>query len=232
MTKRVIIGSILGAIVLFAWTAFSWMYCPYHAKTINQFTDEAAVAKVLQDNAPKSGMYLLPHNMDGKEAKTETAVAPAATTDPKAKAVEVKPAAGPVTSPFVFTSVYKPGVTGMTQNLIMEFASSWLAAFLFAILLLFVKTHGFFCRIGFVVVYALGVSVISEAAYWNWWKFSTEFTYLAMADKIIGWTLAGIVMTMIIRRKPACKANCQVHCPKTVDVKDAPKVDNAVPPAI
>ncbi len=206
MTKRVILASFLGALVLFVWISISWMYCPYHMKANLKFTNEAVVAKVLQDNAPVSGIYVLP-NMSKDSTVTATTApdvnTPAAKGAPKVKVTVTTPAVvvDPKSMPFVFTSIYKPGVDSMKMNIIVEFLTSLLAAFYFALLLLFVKSHNFACRIGFVIIFALTVAVISDAPYWNWWHFSNEFTYLAMADKLIGWTLAGTLMTMIIRNK-------------------------------
>ncbi len=43
MTKQLALGSILGAIVLFVWSAIAWMLIPWPGEPLRSFTNEDAV---------------------------------------------------------------------------------------------------------------------------------------------------------------------------------------------
>jgi hypothetical protein len=59
-----LLGSLLGGLAFFAWSAVSWMALPWHRRVYRTFTDEDAVARVLVANAPASGIYGLPEQMN------------------------------------------------------------------------------------------------------------------------------------------------------------------------
>ena len=61
MGKQLVLGSVLGAIVLFVWSAIAWMLIPWPGEPLRMFTNEDAVAQAIKANAPRSGNYLLPN---------------------------------------------------------------------------------------------------------------------------------------------------------------------------
>ena len=61
MGKQLVLGSVLGAIVLFVWSAIAWMLIPWPGEPLRTFTNEDAVAQAIKANAPRSGNYLLPN---------------------------------------------------------------------------------------------------------------------------------------------------------------------------
>jgi hypothetical protein len=60
MTGALIKGTILGGVVLFAWSMLSWTVLGLHSSSLLHFTDETAVAQAMLDNAPQPGVYALP----------------------------------------------------------------------------------------------------------------------------------------------------------------------------
>src|SRR3989442_8569046 len=61
MGKQLVLGSVLGAIVLFVWSAIAWMLIPWPGEPLRTFTNEDAVAQAIKANVPRSGNYLLPN---------------------------------------------------------------------------------------------------------------------------------------------------------------------------
>ena len=61
MGKQLALGSILGAVILFVWSAIAWMLIPWPGQPLRKFTDEDAVLSAIKANAPRSGIYLLPN---------------------------------------------------------------------------------------------------------------------------------------------------------------------------
>src|SRR5439155_26444998 len=61
MGKQLVLGSVLGAIVLFVWSAIAWMLIPWPGEPLRMFTNEVAVAQAIKANALRAGNYLLPN---------------------------------------------------------------------------------------------------------------------------------------------------------------------------
>ena len=61
---------------------------------------------------------------------------------------------------------------------------------------------------GSVLVRAMAVGLMGvfewldiNVSYWNWYKFPTAFTVASLVEQLIGWTLAGLVMALILRSR-------------------------------
>lgn len=175
---RILKASILGGIVLFIWSAISWMALPWHMTTIHGFTDEKAVATVIQSNATQSGMYMLPAMQQNGTLKNPDLAK----------------------GPMVFTAVRLQGMqASMAIPMIISFITQVIAAFFVAWLL--TKTSlNYFGRVGFVLMFAIATAIATQVPYWNWFGFDTQFTLVEMADIVIGWFFAGLVMAKCIRR--------------------------------
>jgi hypothetical protein len=61
MEKRILKCALIGGLTVFIWGFISWAILPWHEKTFNQFKDEKKVYEALKDNAPVSGIYILPN---------------------------------------------------------------------------------------------------------------------------------------------------------------------------
>jgi len=47
MTKQLLLGTVLGAIVLFLWSALGWMLIPWPGDPLRSFTNEDAVLQAI-----------------------------------------------------------------------------------------------------------------------------------------------------------------------------------------
>jgi hypothetical protein len=45
MSKKLILGALLGGLVVFVWSAISWMAIPWHESTWRQFQDKNAITQ-------------------------------------------------------------------------------------------------------------------------------------------------------------------------------------------
>src|SRR5580692_11805421 len=61
MRKKAIRGAIIGGIIVFLWCLISWMVLPWHVMVLKKFNDEGSVAHIIKNNAPESGVYVLPN---------------------------------------------------------------------------------------------------------------------------------------------------------------------------
>lgn len=174
-------GALIGGVTVFIWSMLSWMVFPGHAQTYYQFTDEAEVAKVLKENALKSGIYILP-NMIHYSNNTPTKEI--------RKAEEILK-----TGPFVFASIKLGGMKKMgAVTLMVSLCSYILAAGAVSWMLLQTQGLRFLEKALFVAIIGLLVAILGVIPAWNWWHFSTAYTLIACVDLIIGWALAGLLM--------------------------------------
>jgi hypothetical protein len=169
---KILKAGVVGGLIVWVWYALSWMALPWHQTTIEHFKDETAVAKVITENAPISGIYLMPTVHNAETAK----------------------------NPMVFASVYLPGMpVSMAQAIGVSVVKDIIVALLVAWMLMQAAYTGYIGRVLFVVVFALAAAISSQVAFWNWWKFDMNFVLVGMADLVISWFCAGLVMAKICK---------------------------------
>lgn len=168
---KTLIAAVLAGIVLFFWGFLSWAVIPWHDAVIHKLSDEAAVSQVLQDNADKRGIYYFPHAEEDN-----------------------KPGI-----PMAFISFQPEGPSGgMGAMMGKAIIGQILSALLIALLLLRTEGLTYWQRVGFVTLSGLAVGFISHFPYWNWFGFSTGYVAINIADFVIAYFLAGLVLARFI----------------------------------
>ncbi len=175
MIRTAVKGALAGGLVLFVWGVIYWMALPWHQAVFGQFQDEDAVASVLTQNAPQSGIYVYPGGRDEE-------------------AIE-KMARGPI----AFVVFRDAGMASMVRPLLTQLGIQVLAAFLISLLLARVGDTSYWGRVGFVVLLLLTAGVLCHLPNWNWWHFSTGYILTVFVDLLAGGFLAALVMARIIR---------------------------------
>ncbi len=168
-------GALAGGGVLFLWGVFYWMALPWHQAVFGQFQDEDAVASVLTQNAPQSGVYVYPGGQDEEAAE--------------------KMARGP----FAFVVFRTGGTASMVRPLLTQLGIQILAAFLISLLLARVGGSSYWERVGFVLLLLLTAGILCHLPNWNWWHFSTGYVLTAFIDLLAGGFLTALVLARIIR---------------------------------
>jgi hypothetical protein len=176
MFGRIILGGIIGAIILFAWGMFSWMYLPWHMRTVNNFKDETAISQAITANAPNSGIYVLPSMATAQKGT----------------------AAG---MPMVFASVELKGMaSSMTPQMIKAFVMQFIIAALITWILLR-SMGGYGPKLGVAILLGILAAIAGNGPYSNWFGFDGAYTGVMMADTVISWFLAGLVLAWIAVRR-------------------------------
>ncbi|MBI1870630.1 MAG: hypothetical protein HYS07_05470 [Chlamydiae bacterium] len=191
-----LIGGVLGGVVLFIWGMISWMVLPWHNSTMASFTNEAAVETALMANAPQQGIYVLPgcNHIDTSLSAEEK------------KALQKKNYEKMEKGPFAFVVMNPQGTGTMARSMGRGLAIQILAALLMSCLVFRVGAERFSCRVGLVVMVALIAGIVCELPSWNWWGFPLPYTLVSMADLLIGWFLAGLVIAKVVNPKPEVKS--------------------------
>ncbi len=183
--KRVILASVVGAIVAFIWTLASWMALSWHDIDFRSFADDKPVAQTIMSQTTDSGIYMLP-NAD-----------PDAHNDPEKHAQWISDAAK---GPFALIVLKREGteiVMGMQmlKMIMIQFA----AALLFTLLLAQTRIQALAARAVFVMVAAVAGGAIVHLSNWAWWGFPVVTTLVGIADMAITWLLAGFAIGKIYK---------------------------------
>jgi hypothetical protein len=172
MGKSITFGAILGGLVLFIWSALSWIALPLHTRTMTGFKDDKAIANAIRANAEKSGVYYSP-----------------------------KDQADMATGPLVYAVVRREGMTSIAKEMGTGLLIDILCAGLMTWLLLQVTGRSFISKVGVVLVVALIAALMDRLGDWNWWGYPIAYTVVLMLDIIVGWLLAGLVVARFAVRQ-------------------------------
>src|SRR5262245_44065802 len=119
--KKWIIGALVGAIIMFAWQASSWMFLGIHDKAFKYHPAESTIINTLSSNLTEEGSYAFPgHKPDATREELEKSM----------KDMEGKPWA---------TVVYHPSYNvSMAESMI----SGFVVDFILVLLLVLILTKG------------------------------------------------------------------------------------------
>ena len=187
MAKPLLKGAIFGGIVLFVWGFISHAVLPWHEATWNRFADEDAVAQVLTENAPRSGIYLYPMGPKPEGSEEQKQAAEAEMWEKMRK------------GPFAFVAYTDHGTTSMVRPFVVQLLTQILGALLATWLLLQTSALSYAGKVTFLAVVALTAGVLCHVPNWNWWGFATGYTVVNLVDLVIGWVLAGLVIAKVAK---------------------------------
>ena len=162
--KNWLLASVLGGLVAFGWGSISWMALPWHDAERSQFQDEAAVSKVLIENAPSSGLYVM---------------GPSDSTNRK---------------PFLYAVVVPKGVEFSTSLLAASLANQVVAGLLMSLLLYLAPTLDYWAKVRLIVLVSFIAGVLCFIPNWTWWSFPSAYMAMGITDLVIAWFLPGLVI--------------------------------------
>jgi hypothetical protein len=192
MTKRVTLGVVVGAIVVFLVSSIWHMATGLGQVGIQNLPNEDAVLSAMRGSIHSPGFYFFPA-MDAGAAAPKQPVSQAAYLE--------KYKTGPTG-----ILIYHPGGEELAfgKLLAVQFLTGVAGALLIALILaMTADTTTFKKRALTVVTIAVFAAVIYEIPYWNWYGFPTNYTLAHGAGWIVSWSAAGLAMAAMIRRVPA-----------------------------
>lgn len=187
MFKSLLLGAVLGGLVAFLWSSFSWEVIGWHERTMTGFLNEDEVAAVIASHAPKDGTYLLPAGpvTEGMSADQRKEVE---------AAVMEKMQKGPI-----MVAAVRHNFGSFGRAMAIQVLGLMVAALLLTWMLLQTRDLGYAGRVIFVAVGGLAASVIVDIPNWNWWGFSGSYTVVNLIDSTLTWLLAGLVIAKVAR---------------------------------
>ena len=193
MGKQLALGSILGAIVLFVWSALAWMVIPWPDEPLRAFTNEDAMAQAFTASAPRSGNHLLPNLPKRTPGMTDQQYAAAE------KAMADRWGRGPI----VFAAVRLEPFGSFGAALVIQFLTQLVLAVLATLLLLQTSGLSRAGRIAFVAAIGVIIFVGGHVDEWTWWSFSNAYMLMQFGAIVIGWVLAALVISTFVLGKAA-----------------------------
>lgn len=190
---KLILASLLAAIVCFLWGFVSWMVLDWHTNTQHGFHDEEKLAEVLRKSAQAGhGTYVLPFK------QVPLKIAPLDEKQAMADAYTKSYTDGP----FVY-AVVRPGKREPNEKLAMAY--SFGRAFIGALILggvLSLTTLPYLARVGLCAALGLFVGVVAEVPMWIWFEAPPRDLVVNMVDHVIEWALGGLVLAAFLGNEP------------------------------
>jgi hypothetical protein len=181
---RVILATLVGAILIFAWGALSHMVLPFGEMGVKSLPSESTLLPILQEQIKEPGFYVFP-GMSNEPSQAEQ------------DAWSAKYRTGPI-GVLAFQPTGREPMSPMQLG--TEFASNLAAAFIAALLI--AAVGGGLPR-GLAVGFALALFewLSLMVSHWNWYAFPLETIVGELAIEAIGWTFAGAVMGLVAGRR-------------------------------
>lgn len=184
---RVVVGGLVAGVIVFAWGNISWMQLNWHNETLHPVPNEQAIVAALGQADLATGVYHLPTCPEGAAPGT------AAWDDFTGRYRR-----GPIATIFYTREGQEP----MSPRVFAGgLAINVLAGLIVATMMSYVAAGGapYIRRANVGGMSGLFAALVGHLASWNWMAFPLPYTVVMMADLVIGWSLAGLAMALVIR---------------------------------
>lgn len=187
---RILLATVLGGVVFFAWGALAWMVLQLHDDTMHEIDNEDRVMQVLREEIKHPGVYWFPKWPEGMmEAKGE-----------QREDLRQQWLPRHIEGPVGLMNVHPTGFEPMTQlTFVNGFGLNLVMALLGSILLAMASLRSYVLRVLFVASIGLIVGVSTHMMEWNWMHFPLDYSVMKLVDNVIGWSAAGVVMAAVVR---------------------------------
>jgi hypothetical protein len=183
--NKLIVPSLITAVVVFIWMFISWTLLPWHNVDIKSIKDQALLEQ-MKESLTEPGIYLYPG-----EPEDESNAAMQEWSD-QYKA-----------GPLVHFMVYNPqgAEWDMAMPMIKSFLINFIAAFIAGVLLMMTlaQNPSFWRRVIFVMMLGLFAAFVGPFVEWNWWSFPTGYSMINAIDLCVTWFIAGLVLAWRIK---------------------------------
>ena len=190
--KKFIIASLVGAIIIFVWSALSWMFLPVHTHSMRYTPKQDTILSVLNNSSLETGVYEIP-GVDNRNIGMWKDANYMNEMKDMNKKQEGKPFAmiiygkgGKVMNPCQM-------ITGLVIDLLAVMA---------AVILLAMskdKLKTFFMRWWAVMLIGFIVALNSYLLEWNWMQFPWHFIKGEVVDTFMEWGLCGLWLAWYFR---------------------------------
>ena len=188
--KKILIGSLVGAVILFAWSGLAWEVLPVHRTTFS-YTDTATQNSLLQVMANSnlaSGVYVMPMADNTKENYKEE----------KKKMMDANKG-----KPWAAVQYQKEGYMEEPTTPLFGFIYDFIAVLAACILLAggMSSSASFFSRWWLVMMVAVVICFHQHMEFYNWMHYPWNYTRDMLLDTALGWAINGLWLSWWFGRK-------------------------------
>lgn len=190
--KKLLLASLAGGFVLFAWGFLAWTALPLHDASYRPLPNDDQIIPTLQSNIPEEGLYYFPGMPEETpEMSAEERKANMNTWMEKHKQ-------GPIGMIVFHPQGQDPMmigqfVWGLIIFIIAAFIAAWLLSRSSAV------AGSYMNRVVYCGVLGVFVSFVSYISNMNWLYMPMDHTTAMVADTIISWLLAGLAIGAIVK---------------------------------
>ena len=181
---RPLLAALIGAIIVFAWGAVSWMVLDYHWNVVHPIPAETAISQALKAADLKTGVYIVP------------APPHPSPTEEQMRDFEARHKAGPVYRLYYQAEGSEPMPPRVfAKGLLINFVAAYIAALMSQ--LAANAGAGLFRRWFTVVLVGIFGALVGPVYLANWDAWPDNYTTVMAIDTVVGWTLAGAAIAFI-----------------------------------
>jgi hypothetical protein len=190
--KKIIIASVVGAVILFVWSALSWMVMPAHLHTFKYTPAQDSILNVLKNSGLSTGAYMIPSVDNSNVTAFDSEF------QKKCQEMHKSMVGKPAATLFYISSLRDMDpmqfIKGFLYNLIAVFCACMLLS------LAYQSNASFFMRWWMVMLIAVIYVMQGPMSMHNWmwepWHYTRGFIY----DAFIGWGLTGLWLAKYLRK--------------------------------
>lgn len=192
MTKKVLLGALVGGIVVFIVGSLLHTVLGLGAVGVKAVPQEDAVLSAMRAAIHEPGFYIFPApNMAPGRTKEQM------NADNAAYAAKYQQGPSGIL-------VYSPGGTALNYGKLLggEFAIDVISAFFLACILAMGAggVSSYWKRVFAVTLAGLFAAVFLGLEYWNWYSFPTNYICAYIANGVLDWYFAGLAMAAIVKQ--------------------------------
>ncbi len=194
MGKKILLGTILGAVVVFLMSSIFHMATHLGEVGVQALPNEEGVLAAMRSSIHEPGFYFFPEpNMAPGRSKEQMQA------DSAAYLAKYKE--GPTG-----ILIYSPGGVELQfgKLLVYQFlfglAGSFLASWILGVT---AGATSYGTRALIVVAAALFGGIVYTLPYWNWYRFPTNYIIAEIGTMVVSWAVAGLAMAAVVKKSAA-----------------------------
>ncbi|MGC1912029.1 MAG: hypothetical protein WA660_09370 [Candidatus Acidiferrales bacterium] len=194
MTKRVLLGGLVGAIVVFFVSSFFHMATQLGEMGVHSLPNEAVLSAAMQSSIPDAGFYFFPgmNTAPGQTSEQKRAEQRAMMEKYKTQPVGILIYTPPGRDFDVGKLLLNQFLFNLAAGLLLAWSMATVAAAL-----------SYRRRVLLAVAFVIFGGLVYTLPYWNWYRFPLEYILSDAASWIVSWTAAGLPMAAIVKRPSA-----------------------------
>jgi len=190
--KKIVVASIVGSIILFAWNAVSWMVMPTHLHSFRYTPAQDSILNVLKNSGLTTGAYMLPTIDNANVSSFDTAY------HEKGKAMMDARIGKPMATIFYVDAIPSMHPSQFLKGFLYTLIAVFCVCFLLS--LAYQSDASFFMRWWMVMLIGIIIMMTGPMMNHNWMHEPWHYTKGLVYDALIGWALTGLWLAKYLKK--------------------------------